>query len=96
MNTALRLLKHKYTKFVVTGLLFMVWMMFLDKDNWFTHQERIKELKHSRAYVSMLRQDIKEMKQQRYELENDTAVLEKFARENYRLKRDNEDVYVFE
>lgn len=96
MNAAIRLLKNKYTKFVVTGLLFMTWMLFIDKDNWFAQQKRIQELEDTRAYVSMLRKDIDNKKQQRYALEHDTAVLEKFAREHYRLKRDNEDVYVFE
>lgn len=96
MVKALRLFNNRYTKYILTGAFFFVWMAFFDRNDWFTQQKRMKELNDTREYISMLRADIKDMQQQRDGIENDPAVLEKFARENYRLKRDNEDLYIFE
>lgn len=96
MNTILRILKYKYTKYVLTAAAFAVWMAYFDNNDWFTQRKNHKELASKKAYIKQLRAEIAEMKKQRDGMEQDPVVLEKFARENYRLKRDNEDIYVFE
>lgn len=96
MEKALRLLNNRYTKYIITGGFFLVWMGYFDRNDWFTRQQQKEELESTRDYISMLRADIRDMKAQRLGLENNPAILEKFAREQYRLKRDNEDLYIFE
>ncbi len=93
MKKALRIATNKY---LITAIVFVVWVGYFDRNDWFTQQRRQQELESTRENIGYLRTEIKDMKAQRDGLENDPKVLEKFARENYRLKKDNEDVYVFE
>lgn len=44
--------------------------------------------------MEFLEKDIHEAKIQTRELTTDKSLLEKFAREQYRMKRENEDVFV--
>jgi len=55
-----------------------------------------KELSALRMQERFLLKEIKEMKQQKQELFSDLDQLERFAREKYFFKKDNEDVYVIE
>lgn len=93
MKKILRIATNKY---LVTAIVFVVWVGFFDRNDWFTQRQREHDLESTRENIGYLRTEIKDMKAQRDGLENDPKVLEKFARENYRLKKDNEDVYVFE
>lgn len=93
MKKALRIATNKY---LLTGIVFVVWVGYFDRNDWFTQRQREKDLESTRENVRYLRAEIADMKKRRDGLENDPAMLEKFAREQYRLKKDNEDVYVFE
>lgn len=96
MNRALQLLKNKYTKYLLTGGFFAIWMGYFDRNDLYTQLQRQRELEATQGYIAQLRTEIADMKAQKEGIEQDPKVLEKFARENYRLKRDNEDIYVFE
>ncbi|GAA4106315.1 hypothetical protein GCM10022393_00680 [Aquimarina addita] len=70
-------------------------MLFLDANSWFTHREldqEIKELKDNKEYykkeIIKDQKDIKTLK--------DSNELEKFAREEYFMKRDDEEIYIIE
>jgi len=69
-------------------------MLFMDQNDWFTQQERRKELDKARENVEFLRGEIATMKDELEKLNTDSATLERYAREYYHEKRDNEDVYV--
>jgi len=47
-------------------------------------------------HIAYLNTEIARMARERDELRTDRSKLEKYARENYRMKHDNEDVYVIE
>ncbi|HEY9176669.1 MAG TPA: septum formation initiator family protein [Flavipsychrobacter sp.] len=93
MKKALRIATNKY---LLTAIVFVVWVGFFDRNDWFTQRQRQRDLESTKENIDYLRAEIADMKAQRDGLKNDPKVLEKFARENYRLKKDNEDVYVFE
>lgn len=93
MKKILRIATNKY---LLTAVVFVVWVGFFDRNDWFTQKQRENELEETKKNINYLRAEIAEMKKQRDGIKNDTAVLEKFAREHYHLKKDNEDVYVFE
>lgn len=57
--------------------------------------KQYNELKDLKLQEQFLEEEIAEMKQQRDELLSSEDNLERFARERYFFKRDNEDVYVF-
>jgi len=51
-------------------------------------------LSTKRSEHEQYERDIKQVRAELHELNGDLALLEKFAREKYLMKRDNEDVFV--
>ncbi len=91
MKRLLALVKNKY--FLVT-LAFVVWMIFFDKNDLYTQYQSYKDvraLEKERDYcLKQTAQSNKDLD----ELTTDPQKLEKFAREKYLMKKDNEDVFV--
>lgn len=86
---------HRFkNKYVYTIIIFLVWMLFFDPHN-FIGQVRLnrtlKELKREKEYYLT---QIENDRQATFELITDTLTLEKFGREKYLMKRDNEDIYL--
>jgi len=84
-------LKNKY---FLTTIGFVVWILFFDSRDLLTNLDRQKELKaleQSRDhYISEIKATNTELEQ----LKNDPATLEQYAREKYRMKKDNEDLFI--
>jgi len=91
MKRLFYLFKNKF--FWVTAA-FVVWMIFFDKNDLFSqyqyHQDLTK-LKQERDFYIKQTGDINKDLD---ELNSNPAKLEKFAREKYLMKKDNEDVFV--
>jgi len=81
-------------KYLISFAAFCVVVLFLDKNDVFTQYARhkeLKELQHSKQYyTSQITAERKELEQ----LKRDPAALEKYAREKYLMKRDNEDLFI--
>jgi len=80
--------------YFVTGLLFVVWMIFLDSNNLiarFTLSSKLNSLENEREYYE---EKIDEVRQDHQELFGNAETLEKFAREKYLMKKESEDVFV--
>jgi cell division protein FtsB len=84
-------LRNKY--FVAFGV-FAAIMLFFDKNDVFTQSARsrqLNELQESRQYyLDRIASERKELEQ----LKSNPATLEKYAREKYLMKRDNEDLFI--
>ncbi|MBE9483227.1 MAG: septum formation initiator family protein, partial [Bacteroidetes bacterium] len=73
---------------------FGVWMLFFDNNNFiaqFRLSATLNELEMEKDYYLS---EIEKDRQACYELRTDTLTLEKFGREQYLMKRDNEDIYL--
>jgi cell division protein DivIC len=91
MQKIITAIKNKY---VYTLIIFLLWLTFLsDVDLIYIIQSRI-ELGHLREEVTNLEKQNEEAVASLKDLTSNQASLEKFARENYLFKRENEDVYV--
>lgn len=89
-----KLISFLKIKYVYTSIFFLLWLTFLSNvDLIYIVQSRI-ELGHLRAEVSRLEKQNEEATASLKDLTTNQASLEKFARENYLFKRENEDVYV--
>lgn len=87
-------MKIIFNKYFYTGLAFLVWISFFDRDN-FIEQSRLSQaLKGLRSKKEYYQREIVKNKQKINLLETDSAYLEKFAREKYYMKKDNEEVFV--
>lgn len=73
---------------------FILWMVFVDANDLrsqFRLNQKLRELEAQRGFYE---QEIKQVNHDREELLTDDELLEKLARENYLMKRPEEDVYV--
>jgi len=80
-------------KYVLISAIFLSWMLLLDSNNYFIHKELnddIEELeKNKNYYQEEITNDLEFIEKMK-----DTTELEKYARENYFLKRENEDIFI--
>ena len=91
-NKVVKFISNKY--FIIL-FLFLIWMLFFDENSYLNHRElnqEIDELEDAKTYYEG-------------EIERDSNIisnlnnrdsLEKYAREKYRMKRENEDIYIIE
>ena len=80
--------------YFLTGTCFVVWMLFIDDNNLMVQYRRHSELSsllEKRAYYL---QQIEQTDEEYQELTSNPETQEKFAREHYWMKRDNEDIFV--
>ena len=83
-------------KYVLTGLLFGVWMLFLDSNNLRIQWELDQEVRALEDGVRYYRSELEKTQKRLTELESDPAQLEKFARETYWMHRPGEEVLLVE
>lgn len=87
----LKVFKYRY---ILLFAFFGLWMLFFDSNNVFYRfaiASEVTELEESR---DIYKKQISELQRQRTELFGNQNNLEKFAREKYMMKKDNEDLYV--
>lgn len=84
-------LKNKY---ILTITLFVIWVSFFDQHNLIDRFEDIHKLNQLNKEKVYFQKKIEEDKKRLKELMSDNEDLEKFARETYFMKKDNEDVFV--
>ncbi len=81
-------------KYIITILLFLIWIFLLDSNNLIIRIRKMRELHKLRNekeyYVNKIEEDSRKL----MELKTDNDNLEKFAREQYRMKKPDEDLYI--
>ena len=88
-----KLLKNKY---ILTLLIFGIWMIFFDQNSYLSQRKINKELNQLEARKKVYINQNELLKFQRENLLGSFDNLEKLAREKYLMKRDDEDVYLVE
>lgn len=81
-------------KFFLTALAFAVWMIFFDERDLFTQMEWRKELTALQESKKYFITEIAKERLASEELKSNPSAIEKFAREKYGMKRDDEDVFI--
>jgi len=81
-------------KYILTIIIFLVWILLFDSNNIiarFKDMRNLHKLKIDREYyIKRIEVDKKKL----HELKTDNHNLEKFAREQYRMKKPDEDLYI--
>ncbi len=91
MKRLFNLFRNKY---FIIAMAFVVWMIFFDKNDLFSHyqyHEQVSKLKQERDFYQ---KETAKVAKDLDELTSNPQKLEKFARERYLMKKDNEDVFV--
>ena len=81
-------------KYLLTIIIFVVWIMLFDSNNLIARYKEMRELRKLRIDREYYIKRIKSDRQKLYELKTDNQNLEKFAREQYRMKKPDEDLYI--
>ena len=76
-------------------LLFSIWMFFFDTNSYFIHNELNKSIETLENNKEIYKDEIKEDKAFIDKMKDSNEV-EKYAREKYYLKKENEDIYIIE
>ncbi len=76
-------------------ILFIVWMVFFDTNSYLIHRELNKEIDGLEDNTEYYQKEIDHDKSFIQKME-DSNEMEKFAREKYFLKKENEDIYIIE
>ncbi len=81
-------------KYVITLLVFLVWIIFFDQNNLLDRvhkmQRNNKLTQEKEYYLEKIKKDSTKL----HQLKTDEENLEEFAREEYYMKKDNEDIYI--
>src|ERR1041385_2473615 len=84
-------LKNKY---VIASIALMAWLIFFDGNDFFTqwsYRKKLNELEKEKEYYTV---EIEKNRNELQSLISSKKNLEKFAREKYLMKKDNEDIFV--
>jgi cell division protein DivIC len=90
------LVPYLKNKFILSLIVFFVWILFFDQNNLvdrFISHKNIRQLEKDKQYFRLR---IMEDSTRMNELRTDNDNLEKFAREQYLMKRENEDIFIIE
>ncbi len=84
------------SKFLLAGAFFLVWMFFfqIDGKDWpsiYEKRERLRELQKNEQHLTL---QIANTRKELDLLKTNAQTIEKYARENYMMKKDNEDLFI--
>lgn len=85
-------LKNRYA---LTTALFLLFLLFFDQNNiitQYTYRSQLNKLETEKEYFN---KEIEKTTRELNELTKNPISLEKFARENYYMKKENEEIFVF-
>jgi len=81
-------------KYLFAFLVFSIWMIFLDEHNILFLRQNLNKLKRYRVESQYYKEKIEKDAQKLKELQADSKNLEKFAREQFLMKKKNEDIFL--
>lgn len=81
-------------KYLIALMAVLVWLLFFDKNNLIQQyrlQKQLHDLRRDKQYyLEEIRRDSTDLRM----LQDDPDALERYARENYLMKKENEDIYI--
>ena len=88
-------LRYIFTnKYLITGMAFAIWMVFFDRNDFPLQFQRIRELNKLEQNQKNMTVLISNTQKELELLKTNPGTLEKYAREKYMMKKDNEDLYI--
>jgi cell division protein FtsB len=81
-------------KYLIATILFIVWMLFFDHNDIFLHLQYRKELNELKADKKYYQEQIDLTRKEVDLIKSNPQAMEKVAREQYLMKKDDEDVFV--
>jgi hypothetical protein len=90
----MKILKTFKNKYLIVTIAFLVWMIFFDHNNLILHFQYRSDLNDLNKSKKYYQGQIDKTKKEVELMKSNPKWMEKVAREQYLMKRDNEDVYL--
>lgn len=81
-------------KFLLTGIAFVFWLAFIDQNSLVARIQINKKLKKLKYEKNFYEQKVSEDSLRLHLLKTDNDNLERFAREEYYMQKNNEDIFI--
>ncbi|WP_445455348.1 FtsB family cell division protein [Flavobacterium sp. HNIBRBA15423] len=93
--TRFKFLKLLGNRYVIVSAFFIVWMLILDNNSQIEHRVLNKQIEELEDNIDYYQTEIRKDSIRIKKLKNPDQI-EKYAREKYYMKRENEDIYIIE
>lgn len=87
-------IKHLKNKYLIAVILFIGYMLFIDSNNFIRQYNMLHELNKVEKEREYYLNEIQENKSTTEDLLNDIEMLERYAREKFLMKREEEDIFL--
>jgi cell division protein FtsB len=91
-----RILNVLRNKYIASIIIFVVWILFFDRNDLWTQWDRRSELQKLETSKSFYEKEITSTRKDLMELNDNPAIIEKFAREKFYLKKANEQIFIID
>ena len=95
-KSASRIFRIVSKKYFISFTSFVLMMGFFYDNNFFLQLDRRRQLNALLKSKAFYEAEITRTQQQLTNLQSSPAAVEKFARENFLMKRDNEDIFILD
>ncbi|MEE4115232.1 MAG: septum formation initiator family protein [Marinilabiliaceae bacterium] len=89
-----KLPRYLRNRYLIALIVFFVWILLFDNNNLIDRYHDLKNLRQLEQDKDYYTRRIEEDRRKLKELRTDSDNLEKFAREQYFMKKDNEDLFI--
>ena len=83
-------------RFVWSGLLFAIWMVFLDANNYFIHAELDQQIDDLEADIEYYEKSLEVDRELLEQLNTNPEAFERYARENFGMHKEGETITIIE
>lgn len=90
-----RVFKHLLNPYIITLLGFVIWMLFIDDNSYLFHRELNEMINEKQSEINRYQTEIEKDKKAIQQLSDSTELIN-FARKEYYMKKDNEEIYIIE
>lgn len=81
-------------RYFLSALVFLIWITFFDSNNLINQIQLRYEIWKLNQKIEYYQNELSEIRKQHDALFGSEAALEKYAREQYKMKRDDEDLFL--
>jgi cell division protein DivIC len=89
-----RLVSLVKNKYFIAGMIFLLWIMFFDENNLMAHRKNKKRLSALKSQKEYYQEKIESDNQKIEELRSGQENLEKYAREQFYMSKQDEDLFI--
>lgn len=90
----MRLLKILKNRYAITTLIFLVYLLIFDQYNFRAQYRLLSELNQLKEERQFYKEELAKDSLTYYTLFDNQENLEKFARERFKMKKENEDIFL--